>query len=79
MDMAREINGGPHGTLVGGIEQQIQVCDSGLHEWKDPGNWVQEKKRDQVQSEMCKDAEGENIGKLLNCPFKVINRLTPLK
>ena len=34
---------------------------------------------DHVQSEMCKDAEGENIGKLLNCPFKVINRLTPLK
>ena len=32
---------------------------------------------DQVQSEMCKDAEGEQIRKLLNFPFKVIN--TPLK
>ena len=35
MDMVTEIKDGVVDGTPGGIQQQIQVCDSGLHEWKD--------------------------------------------
>ena len=35
MDMVTEIKDGVVDGTPGGIQQQIQVLDSGLHEWKD--------------------------------------------
>ena len=35
MDMVTEIKDGVVDGTPGGIQQQIQVLDSGIHEWKD--------------------------------------------